>query len=146
MFPFTRDKASFKAPQQLTMYDRYMQHINDHFKEETPVAFGLHPNAEIGFRTEVGESLFSTIGAMRPMEVSVVEGESNEHIAGTYLQDVLEELREALFDITALRDAVGDSPGPFQTVFTQVRCLLFVYTERVNVVFAGVRGDERARW
>jgi dynein heavy chain len=121
MFPFTRDKASFRAPQTLTMYERYMQHINDNFKEETPLAFGLHPNAEIGFRTEVGEGLFATIAAMRPIEVVAVEGESNEHIAGTYLLDVLEEYREASFDIAAVRESVGDAPGPFQTVFTQVR-------------------------
>ena len=52
MYPFAEDeKESFKAPSPTT-YDRYIQHIDTHLTVETTLAFGLHPNAEIGFRTD----------------------------------------------------------------------------------------------
>jgi len=42
--------ASFKTPAAAN-YERYIEHIETTMPAETPIAFGLHPNAEIGFRT-----------------------------------------------------------------------------------------------
>jgi dynein heavy chain len=38
-----------------------VEHIEENLKAETPVAFGLHPNAEIGFRTQMSESLLGNL-------------------------------------------------------------------------------------
>jgi len=52
LFPFTEGKKySFKCPSPTT-YDKYMDHIIKGLKEETPIAYGLHPNAEIDYRTD----------------------------------------------------------------------------------------------
>ena len=51
---------SFKAPAPTT-YENYLTHIDEKMIGDSPVAFGLHPNAEIGFRTDQANHLFKTI-------------------------------------------------------------------------------------
>lgn len=43
-----------------TTHEKYIEHI-DQLSVETPLAYGLHPNAEIGFRTNQCNSLFNTL-------------------------------------------------------------------------------------
>ena len=50
MFPFADNKVSFKCPVAAN-YDKYVEHIDNELPPETPLAFGLHPNAEIAFLT-----------------------------------------------------------------------------------------------
>lgn len=59
LFPFSdgRANASFKCPLGLT-HDKYKEHINEELPPETPLAFGMHPNAEIDFRTTQCKNLF----------------------------------------------------------------------------------------
>lgn len=50
LFPYVeKSNLSFKVPGNNT-YDKYLDHIET-LGAETPIAYGLHPNAEIGFRT-----------------------------------------------------------------------------------------------
>lgn len=52
MFPYTDNTPiQFKCPP-ATTYDKYLEHIETELPPETPLAFGLHPNAEIDFRTQ----------------------------------------------------------------------------------------------
>jgi hypothetical protein len=60
----------FKAPSTSSSYDRVLEHIDESLKSETPVAFGLHPNAEIGFRTQQSEGLLRVI-----LELSASSGD-----------------------------------------------------------------------
>ena len=51
LFPFVEgEKTSFRSPNP-TEYTKYLEHIDKELVGDTPLAFGLHPNAEIGFRT-----------------------------------------------------------------------------------------------
>lgn len=51
MFPFVEGKGiSFRCPQPIA-YEKYIEHIETELPPETPLAFGMHPNAEIDFRT-----------------------------------------------------------------------------------------------
>lgn len=52
LFPYIEGKPySFKVPGQ-SPYEKYLEHIEVTLaNQETPLAYGLHPNAEIGFRT-----------------------------------------------------------------------------------------------
>jgi dynein heavy chain len=51
LFPFIEGKnLSFKVPIACP-YERYLEHIESSLGAETPLAYGLHPNTEIGFRT-----------------------------------------------------------------------------------------------
>jgi len=52
----------FKSPDATKMeYVHYVKYIEDRFPLEQPQMFGLHPNAEIGFLTAQGISIFTTI-------------------------------------------------------------------------------------
>jgi len=55
----------FKSPDPLK-FDReaYRKYIEEKLPPEEPKMFGLHPNAEIGYLTTQGETLFSTIAAV----------------------------------------------------------------------------------
>merc|ERR1712195_29717 len=52
----------FKSPDPLKFdRDAYRKYIEEKLPAEEPKMFGLHPNAEIGYLTTQGETLFSTI-------------------------------------------------------------------------------------
>merc|ERR1719313_1369634 len=52
----------FKSPDSSKMeYMGYVKYIEERFPLEQPQMFGLHPNAEIGFLTNQGISIFNTI-------------------------------------------------------------------------------------
>jgi dynein heavy chain len=52
----------FKSPDSSKMeYEGYVKYIEDRFPAEQPQMYGLHPNAEIGFLTNQGISIFTTI-------------------------------------------------------------------------------------
>ena len=52
----------FRSPK-ADRFDRaqYLAYIDEKLPVEIPNMFGLHPNAEIGYLTTLGETLFSTI-------------------------------------------------------------------------------------
>jgi dynein heavy chain len=120
LFPFVEDErsVSFKSPSPTT-YDRYLDHIEENFKGDTPLAFGLHPNAEIGFRTEQSETLFRTLQELQPREASGGEMvQSPQHVAENILNDILERFGETRFDVEEIDRSIEEK-GPFQNVFLQ---------------------------
>ena len=60
----------FKAPSTSSNYEAVLEHVDEELKGETPLAFGLHPNAEIGFRTQTSEELLRVI-----LELSAASGD-----------------------------------------------------------------------
>jgi dynein heavy chain len=42
-------------------FETYKKYIEEKLPIESPQMFGLHPNAEIGYQTQMCEALFSTI-------------------------------------------------------------------------------------
>lgn len=46
-------------------YKNYLDHIEKNLKDETPLMYGMHPNAEIGYLTDTTETTFSTILRLR---------------------------------------------------------------------------------
>jgi len=52
----------YKSPDPTKMeYQGYVKYIDERFPPEQPQMFGLHPNAEIGFLTNLGNAIFQTI-------------------------------------------------------------------------------------
>ena len=49
-------------------YHGYHNYITEHLPPESPVLYGLHPNAEIGFLTATSEKLFRTVFELQPRE------------------------------------------------------------------------------
>lgn len=69
MFPFTDGKVVFKCPAPTT-YEKYIEYIEQELPPETPLAFGMHPNAEIDFRTTQCENLFKLLIELQPKDTS----------------------------------------------------------------------------
>lgn len=122
-----------------------MEHINTALTTETPLAFGLHPNAEIGFRTDMARTLFATIQDLQPKDAGSGDaGQSVQHVAGSRMQDLLEEYRECAFDIGNIRGLM-DEPGPFQTVYVQECEAMNALTDEMGRTLAelelGLKGE-----
>lgn len=120
MFPYAEDEKdfSFMSPTP-TSYDRYIEHIEEQLKQDTPIAFGLHPNAEIGFRTTRSEGLFHMLVDLQPRDgASAGEGLSPQHVAENVLNEILDRFGEISFDIEDVQRSL-EVQGPYQNVFLQ---------------------------
>ena len=118
LFPFNEgEKVSFKSPSPTT-YVRYLEHIEENLKGDTPIAFGLHPNAEIGFRTDQSEVLFRTLQELQPREAAGDDdSQSPQRVAENQLMDIQDRFGETRFDMEEIASAMEDGRGPFQNVF-----------------------------
>jgi dynein heavy chain len=146
LFPFSKDEdASFMSPSPTT-YERYLEHIDEKLKGDTPVAFGLHPNAEIGFRTFQSTVLFQTLQDLQPREDSA-EGEevaSPAAVAEGIMQDVLDTYGESGYDLEEVAAAMEGERGPFQNVLMleleQMNYLLNEIKRSLNELKLGFAG------
>ena len=118
LFPFNKDEkgATFKSPNPTT-FDRYLEHIDVEYKGDTPIAFGLHPNAEIGFRTEQSEALLRLLLELQPRDGGGGGGDaqSPRAIAGAAMQDLLDAVGDVKWDLIDIQNSM-EEVGPFQNV------------------------------
>lgn len=147
MFPYPDDEdaEAFTAPPTSSNFEKVLEHIDQGIPADTPLAFGLHPNAEIGFRTEMSENLFRTILELSPQEQASGEGnESPQLVAEATLQDILDMFRDARFELDSIKQSVEDM-GPFQNVFLmeceRMNALLSEVIRSLVELDMGFRGD-----
>jgi len=112
---------------------------------ETPLAYGLHPNAEIGFKLREAEAFCASLILMQPRDSGGEGGLSTEEKARLVLEDIVERLPEA-YDMEDVRSRVEESPPPPYTM------VAIQESERMNILTAemkrslaeldlGLRGD-----
>lgn len=134
LFPFAKDEkgASFKSPSPTT-YDRYLEHIETEFKGDTPIAFGLHPNAEIGFRTEQSETLLRTLLELQPRDSSASGGDdkSPRALAGQAMGEFVDSFGEVSWDVEEIQAGM-EEVGPFQNV-------LILELKQMSVLLAAIK-------
>jgi len=124
MFPFNDGgKETFKCPAPTT-YTRYLEYIEEELKEETPVAYGLHPNAQIDFRTLQSKQFFNSVGALTPAETNDDDDEGGggsgpQHLAENMLNDIMERIEDVNFDVAEVVSMLNEEKTPFQNVFLQ---------------------------
>ena len=77
-------------------YQGYHAYIDENLPPESPILYGLHPNAEIGVLTSTSEKLFKTLLELQPKDSAVTggEGQSREEQIKTIVDDILEKLPE----------------------------------------------------
>ena len=85
---------------------------------ETPLAFGLHPNAEIGFKLREAEAFCNSLVLLQPLEGGGEGGLGPEEKAKMVLDDLGERLPEQ-FDLEAIRGR-ADEFTPYVMVAIQV--------------------------
>jgi dynein heavy chain len=145
MFPFAEDeKASFKSPLP-TNYERYLEHMDTELHADTPVAFGLHPNAEIDFRTTQSDSLFTTLMDLQPKSAGAGDGGlSPQAVAEAVLAEVMDKFGEKAVDTEEIVRGI-DEMGPYQNVFVQecsmVQVLLAEMKRSLKELTLGFAGE-----
>ncbi|CAG9311235.1 unnamed protein product [Blepharisma stoltei] len=152
LFPFSDGKtASFKSPPP-TDYAKYIEYIDEKFPAETPIAFGMHPNAEIGFRTAQGNFLFSTLLELAPKDEASGEDSSartKNEIAHEVVDHILTDmnLENMKFDLDDIKSKVaeGDERICFTNVFLQeceyMNYLLFEMLRSLQEIELALKGE-----
>lgn len=133
LYPFVEGKnVSFKCPAPTT-FDKYVEHIEISISGETTLAYGLHPNAEIGFRTDQCNVIFTQLLDIMPKDVG---GDDEDDEGGACMGPygkaeeeairILEELGTddekypgRRFDLMEINNRIADEKTPFQNVFMQ---------------------------
>lgn len=88
MFPYCDIKdMSFKCPP-AGSYEKIQEHINL-APQDNPIAFGLHPNAEIDYRTQQCVDIFKTLLHLQPVR----EGDTGG-TGGSTAQQKIEQVRQ----------------------------------------------------
>jgi len=120
MFPFIEGKnISFKTPTPLS-HEGYIKYIEQDLPQETPLGYGLHPNAEIDYRTVQCEKLFDILVDLQPKNsgsgsISVEDTKIREYFDLVNNTLSLESLRVNIDDVASKLDEA--TRGPYQNAF-----------------------------
>lgn len=108
-----------------TSYEKYSEHIEYSLGAETPLAYGLHPNAEIGFRTTQCINIFNTILEIAPKDAAE-GGEGAGRTTQDILQDIVRRFLEdinvkgMIYNVDEVKNKMDpEQKGPYQNVFIQ---------------------------
>ncbi|XP_074840744.1 dynein axonemal heavy chain 11 isoform X2 [Carettochelys insculpta] len=120
----------FLAPPNLD-YAGYHNYIDEMLPAESPVLYGLHPNAEIEFLTVTSDNLFKTLLELQPRSLLVEEsGQSAEEKVKNVLDDILEKLPEEFNMTEIMQKAAVRSPYVL---------VCFQECERMNLLIRAIR-------
>lgn len=139
LFPFSESypEERFPSPEPLP-YDEYFTYIDDFLKVESPVAFGMHPNAEIAVRTLEGENLFRVVQELQPRGADDEDEEAgvvDEDPVSALLSSILERVKPIQFDTEDIATRIGNEErGPYQNVFLQ-EC------DRMNILTSEIKNS-----
>ena len=116
-------------------YQTYHSYINENLPPESPVLYGLHPNAEIGVLSATSEKLFKTLLELQPKDSSASggEGQSREELIKFILDDILEKLPED-FNPVELRNRAEESENltPYTVVAIQEAERMMFLTKEIR--------------
>ena len=120
----------FSSPTPNLNHKQVDQYIEDTFPAETPLAYGFHPNAEIGFRLREAESLCSNLLLMQPRDSAGAGGQTMDDKAKQVLDSVVEKCPD-LFDMEDIRGRV-EEVTPYIMVAIQE-------AERMNLLLGEIK-------
>jgi dynein heavy chain len=124
MFPFIEGKnISFKSPAGLSSHEKFLEYIETELPPETPLAFAMHPNAEIDFRTTQCRNLFAQLTELQPKGSggSAEGGGANDKVV-EFISRVNDEaqLENCKFNIDDIAGKLNEETrGPYQNAFMQ---------------------------
>lgn len=137
--------AGFPVPGALT-YAEIEAYVEETCPPESPILYGLHPNAEINYRTVQAQSLLSAIADLQPKNAAAIaaaggpgkrksiasgEVETPNDIVRAIVDDLTEKLPED-FNLVDISERLDEDRAPTQHVFYQ-EC------ERLNILLDAVR-------
>merc|ERR1719456_192608 len=147
MVPYAEGKLSWKSPGPST-HEKYLEHIET-MPSESPLFFGMHPNAEIGFRTTQCHSIFGMLIDLQPKDKGGDDedaGASPMAQAESTCNDILDEVREIYFQVEETgRSMTDEEKGPYQFVFLQecdyMNGLVYEMVRGLNELQLGFKGE-----
>lgn len=162
MFPYLDkdSKLSFRAPLPGT-FEKYIEHIDTKIVSETPIAFGMHPNAEVGFRTDECNDLFLQLKDVMPKDASGGDDDEEAGKGGGSMLDKAEEkvywILDTLqieedskdagkkFDLEDIGSRLPDERTPYMNVFMQECEYMNALTREIVItlleVKLGIKGE-----
>jgi len=116
-------------------YQGYHNYINENLPPESPILYGLHPNAEIGVLTMTSEKLFKTLLELQPKDSSASggEGQSREEQIKAILDDILEKLPDDFNPVELRNRAIeGECLTPYAVVAIQEAERMMILTKEMR--------------
>jgi len=150
MIPYADGKLSWPSPQ-AGPHEKYLEHIETMTGGgESPLFFGMHPNAEINFRTVQCNKVFETLMLLSGGGSSGGDegdtGSSPMAIAESMCVEILEEVQEKKFatdDVS--RSMTDEEKGPYQYVFLQecdyMNGLIYEMVRGLSELQLGFKGE-----
>merc|ERR1719387_1748288 len=147
LIPYADGKLSWMSPAP-GAHEKYLEHIET-MPQESPLFFGMHPNAEIGFRTTQCHEIFSMLSDLQPKDRGGDDedaGASPMAQAESTCNDILDEVREIYFATEETSRSMSDEEkGPFQFVFLQecdyMNGLIYEMVRGLNELQLGFKGE-----
>jgi len=135
LYPYTDpgEKDRFLCPNITQNHAKVVEHIETELKGDSPLAFGLHPNAAIGFSTDTSEKCLLVMLELTPTGLGGGEGGGrlgHASAAEATSQDILELFQDIQLDLDAIETGC-ESLGPYQNVLLQE-------AERMNKLMAEI--------
>ena len=134
LFPFSDGSdrnATLKAPLP-TEHANYLKHVDENMKTDTPLIFGLHPNAEIDFRTAASNTLFSSLIELQPKQSGEGDGAlSPQAMAEQKIADIQDKISDLSMDVDETIAAIDDR-GPYENVFLQEMSMLLLILKEMK--------------
>mmetsp|Transcript_13737 Transcript_13737/g.31794 ORF Transcript_13737/g.31794 Transcript_13737/m.31794 type:complete len:4493 (-) Transcript_13737:49-13527(-) len=109
--------AGFPTPASSMTCKQLWEYIEVAMPPEAPVAYGMHSNAEIGFRLLQADTIFKSILDLQPRGAGGGGGMSLQDKAKYVLDDIMDKMPE-LFDMIEILERVEERT-PFNNVFLQ---------------------------
>eukprot|EP00834_Sanchytrium_tribonematis_P005770 NODE_373_length_8576_cov_0.988557.p4 type:complete len:367 gc:universal NODE_373_length_8576_cov_0.988557:1908-3008(+) len=131
---------NFHAPPSLD-YLEYHRYIDENLPAESPLLYGMHPNAEINVQTITSEKLFTTMLELQPKESQAQGGLSKEE----KLKNMIEEMVQQIPD--PFREIGGkiEEKTPFTSVCLQecdrMSKILIEMKRSLKELLLGLKGD-----
>lgn len=133
-------------------YAQYDDFIRNNLPQESPIIYGLHPNAEIGFLTTKAEGVFEVILRLEMGASSGGGGDSGGTGGQSHVRDTLTELMKRLpipFEMISLgercRKKISDWDGPYAVVVaqecTRLNALLTLMRDSCEELQKGLNGQ-----
>jgi len=120
----------FATPNNSGNCKQYREYIEESMPPESPVCYGMHPNAEIGFRFMQAEQMFNSIVELMPRSGGGEGGMSLQEKAKQALDDTLDKLPDQFVLVDILERI--EERTPYVNVFLQEIELMIILTNLIR--------------
>merc|ERR1711964_514907 len=128
---------------------KLMEYIVEGVGAESPIMFGMHPNAEIGFRTDMSHDLFQQVFDLQPRSSGGEggEGTSMSEIAAGMIEEIQDKIAEGVVEMEELISRIEAEGGrtPYVNVFYQevqyMNTLILEMQRSLEVLNLGLLGE-----